>query len=599
MKAFLNKSWILIVGCVLVFIYMHNFVEEYFIIDDDVLIGAPQVASQVSALTKVRQIFTPGLHYDYYPVRDLTYLLDWAWGIDLSVNLLPAKLQNLLWFLLIGWLSFRLMLHLHIPKDWAQIIASIWLLHPANAELLLWASARKDLVALALTLLGAVWLIDIETDPRSDRSRCSWLRSLGAIVAFTASGLAKAGLLLVPAGVGVALLLVKCWPSKKIVRQALGISIVLGFGLILLQKWQYSAVNDMAFNYTLNYRLQGIVTAFGKMVAGLFYFPAIIIDCENWGEWVSSQRPYSVVGLLALGTLIGGAWHYRKNKQLLFWIIIISCIYVLIPGPNIYHRNFFSNRYFSPVFLVAIIGLAHLQRQAWPTFNKRTVKTLIIVAIIFCGLVVRESRHWLSNKDIWDKSVRETQAQPNALQNRLITYLNLKRWGQLNEDDLATLEEDAEKLHKLCVSALTAERANGSLCFGYWRNIKELKQTHPPLFASVTEEEIVAMHAAFNKDLGRLTKEVVIPYVPGDSFTASRDFQAYSYYRKLHLDNTTEKMRILHLVDVCFRGNSTHARALAEEKQRNGLIRKHVLFETVGSVRNPDELKKLQDCFIH
>ena len=89
-------KWWLPGFCFLLLIYAPGIPEPFFIIDDQLLIQAPQI--QHFSLAALKSIFTLGNNVDFYPLRDLSYVLDWSWGGDLAANSTSVRLQNFFWF---------------------------------------------------------------------------------------------------------------------------------------------------------------------------------------------------------------------------------------------------------------------------------------------------------------------------------------------------------------------------------------------------------------------------------------------------------------------------------------------------------------------
>src|SRR5207249_4680607 len=87
----------------------------------------------------------PGNHIDYYPIRDLSFLLD----VQLFKNK-PISFRTheiLLMFLLVISL-YLILLELKVTKEAAFLIVSVWAINPAHCEMLIWITGRKDMLAL-------------------------------------------------------------------------------------------------------------------------------------------------------------------------------------------------------------------------------------------------------------------------------------------------------------------------------------------------------------------------------------------------------------------------------------------------------------------
>lgn len=588
--------WMSISFVVIVFLYHFNFIEGFYIIDDSVLLGAPQVQAQIPILKKVSTIFTPFLNMDYYPLRDLSYLLDGVWGINLEANLLPAKLQNLFWFMVIGFLLYKTLLRFQVSTWWSGLIASLWLLHPYNLELLLWASARKDLLALAFTMAAGLFLMKGEGREAPRGRGTSWLPFLGAGFFFLCGALAKASFLLVPASLLVHFFIFRGSIKRRETLGALILMALLGLAIGLFHSIQYSAVNDMHFSYSLHYRIQGVLTAFGKMTTGWFYFPANVIDVENWGEWPLWNSDYLRIGILVVVLALFFVWQQRKNSSVMLFVFLGLSVYLLVPGPNGAHRNFYSTRYFTPIIILIILALAYHWGQRLPL--SRAVRWGALgVSSLFLILVFRESKHWQSNLSIVSKAIAQSPHQANLLTSRMLLLLNKQGMEPLAPEEFELLKSDVAELKRECTAALEKERPNGSLCYFFWREAHTLREQHPSYFRDVTSDLLARMTKAYSHDMKVLgqTEELVAPQ--SNSITASIAYQRYLAVIKKSVFLGSEQLRAYELIDWCLHQNENKARQTYKSHLERGLILKKTMGEILSTASQPQEFHQLVHCF--
>ncbi|MCK6481753.1 MAG: glycosyltransferase family 39 protein, partial [Planctomycetes bacterium] len=125
---------------------------------------------------------------EYLPVRDLSNVLDhFLFGVEPR----GYRLGNWLLHGLAAGLAFVLLLEAFRSRPAALAGALLWAVHPLHAEVVAWASARKDLLCAVFALLACV--LHLRAARRGDRGP-SW----GAAAAFLLATLSKTAAAAVP-----------------------------------------------------------------------------------------------------------------------------------------------------------------------------------------------------------------------------------------------------------------------------------------------------------------------------------------------------------------------------------------------------------------
>lgn len=135
--------------------YLPSLPASYFSIDDESLIEIPQLKVPVTLQT-ISTLFTVGTHIDYYPIRDFSYLVD---RILWPTSTTAARLHQLLLFQISSLLIFLIGLELGLTFGVALLISTFWAIHPYHAEMMMWLSARKDVLAICLGLMSTYFFI--------------------------------------------------------------------------------------------------------------------------------------------------------------------------------------------------------------------------------------------------------------------------------------------------------------------------------------------------------------------------------------------------------------------------------------------------------
>lgn len=406
-------------------------------------------------------LFTPGTHVDFYPIRDLSYWIDiHFFGADLQgVNAFVYRLQNFFWFALSSLLIFFICLKFLNNRLAALLISIFWLINPVHSEMLMWASARKDILAIFFLLLTAYFYIVYN-------QKKNWANYILTCLAFVFCVLSKATFGLVP----LALFIGNAKHSLNRMLLALG---VLGSAT---QVYFYSASTDMRFDYELSYRIQASVIALGKAALGWVFQPVNVVDIENWGQWVELNHNYIYVGFamyaLGLWMLIYSIrlWIQSKDKVPLQIFLALMLSYFPISGLVFSHRNFYSVRYFEAPFLFVIVWFAYCYLRF---HNVRPLKRseIACAGVVFVYLLASsyvESKNWSESYSPLEKAYKD-QPLNVSIQQRFFSGLqNENRWGRLDPERAEIKEQLLKKIRTKCLFNDTFETRNGNLCQSFW-----------------------------------------------------------------------------------------------------------------------------------
>jgi hypothetical protein len=466
-----EKQWVglmfLLAFFFVVLCYLPGLGEVYFPVDDYELLTAPQVASGFSA-DSFLSVFKPGNHIDYYPIRDLSYKLDFL--ILGSKNFTGMRLENfLIWFFSMYFL-FKTLVLLKLPNQSTLFVVLIWSIAPSHSELLMWISSRKDLLAIFFTIIAVFFYIK--------KFHLSQNRYLVLSVLFFALGLlSKASFSLLPI---VGLFFVK---KQRSFFELLPF-LVLGFFSSLLQSYQYSEISDMRFFYEWDYRWVGSLAALGRTFLGIFYYPLNIVDLENWGTWAWRNQAFAYIGaLLWIVLLVGIGKSFFKKKYLVFKILIAGFVlYLPVSALGFSHRNFYSVRYMEPVFLLFPIGLALFLNQK--TLSKLIPKRFVLVLLAAAGGTFLESSNWAENIAVFRKATVKASGNNVAGYGILLKEL-AKESAQVSR--AAEIKEEIQKIqqHLSHSCALSGDQMNrnGSDCWSFYAD-----RMHESLIRSNTKE---------------------------------------------------------------------------------------------------------------
>lgn len=211
-----------------------NWDDERFLADPDVL--HPSLGGLVGFFTEVR-------FEAYHPLHLLSYWLDVPWvGTEGPMAAMVIHATNLgLWALAL-LAGFEVMRRFGLSPLAAAVGTLAFGIHPLAVEIVCWASARKDVIAVGLAL--AATLLHLRAAPSADplRDRDAW----GSRALFLAAALAKTSVLPLP----VALVAIDVWLARRTLRSAITFQLPTllaagGLGAVVLWVW---STNDMIRN---------------------------------------------------------------------------------------------------------------------------------------------------------------------------------------------------------------------------------------------------------------------------------------------------------------------------------------------------------------
>lgn len=380
-----------IVFIFLILIYWPNLNGPFFTSDDAQLILLPQFSSPVS-LQNFISIFTPGNHLDFYPVRDLSYFLD---TIFFNSSPFLMRLENLV-FLFIGYLYFfKLFTIFNFNLKIKAIISSAWIFSFYQLEQVMWLSARKDLLALTFAMISIYYFFE------QDRSKSKVSNYLWPIF-YLLSILSKATFGLLPLFYLFHFLLISKNSQKiKPIITCLTLMLVNG----VFQSWFYSNITDMTYRLAYLDRFHISMSALGRMLLGMIYYPVNAIDFFNFGDWLTINQKYEWIGVLfILISLVGFTYSiYKKRYNHLLFIFIVALLYFPISGLIFPHKMFYSTRYLIPIYFLMLFGVAYFANKLEKYFY------LFVTFLIFnLGFLWVDLANWKDNLSIRLKAVNHS-----------------------------------------------------------------------------------------------------------------------------------------------------------------------------------------------
>lgn len=375
----------------LLLVYNSALHANFFSTDDVELIKAPQI-QKAFEVASIKSVLKFGNSPDYYPVRDLSYMLDqYFW----NSNPYYSRIHQLVLFWFSSVVLFLVFINLKIQKEISFLMSQLWLFHPVHAETILWLSARKDVLALLFAMAAVNCYLNYNL--KNKLSSLWW-----ACLFYGFSILSKASFALLPFVFVVANLL-KIEKKRDYLPKSFALTLCISS--VIFQNWYYVKVNNMERFLPLVERFQTSLVALGRMALGWFTSKYNAIDIFNHGSWLQLNWGHIYLGIFLWCILfIALFWFIKQKNQLgIFFLLCLLLIYLPVSNLIFPHQIFYSARYMEPLGVTLFIFIVYIWRNS--IFRKRYLGILIIVCLYSSYL---ESHVWSSNIKIREKALSLT-----------------------------------------------------------------------------------------------------------------------------------------------------------------------------------------------
>lgn len=594
----LNKWSLLILVIPILFLlldfnYYSNLFEDFFSIDDAILVQIPQMQGSFN-FSLIKSLFTLGNHIDYYPVRDMSYWFDINILGGSESNTFAFKIMNLFYFYILSVFLFFIFYELTHQTFVSLLSTLVWSVNPFHNEMLFWVSARKDLLFLTFFTISIFAFIK---DYRLSRRTQKYF--IFGVVFFILAGFTKA------AGALAAL----AWPlyyfmtkeTVKYVKMKSGILILLSLFFVILNKINYANNNVMYFQYTLEYRGLAALAALGRSVAGYFWAFYNGLDTENWGEWGELNRQFILPGFLALvGTCGIFFLLLKRHQRFLFFFVLLILVLSSVPGINPLHRNFYSVRYYELPFLILYVSLIIYFFNDKASSHKKRIIFLVFLFIVFLISHKVESPNWKGNLSLAEKSLKITPSNPALMKNYLVEYEMIKRWGKQSPEDDEKASRVADAVLDICSKNFhwSQVRVNGELCLNLW--------SFPDGFPSFPKLNRITARAKDSSEyainefarLSRLPKDRIdLHFLSAKDVLDSAENKKAIFMQYIVSNMSTENRRILYLAVLCQNQEAEKLNEAVSQFSSMYLISKSGIIKFLSSLSS-DSYKDVKLCLL-
>jgi hypothetical protein len=459
-------------------LYCPTLFHDAFADDDIYLAYANRFLREAGWSELYRLFLAPANPWEYLPVRDFTYWLDFRiFGDE------PAGFHatNLIWYLACGLALFYLLRQLVLlcrpewrPRATLLALAGVlmFMVHPAHVEVVAWIASRKDLVA------GTLGFVSLALSVYAIRHACSCRGMVLSVMALFAACFGKASAMSFV--VIISILVGMCWPLTEIDSRRRRLGFLLLFwamlGAVFYIHWCVGETTGIRIeNHPgLPVMLERASRILSSLI-GILLFPyplRFYHDVYLLGEWHWFVSAGAVM-LLCLSLRV--LWQ-RYSLWALGVVIALCPLSIYLQLMPFTTWSLASERFvFVSVAGVALILVDVLGRITRPA----TIAALLFLIVSPCAMLV-----W-ARIDDWSEGrsllMREYQLQPgfhNAIRDRIVvTLLPEQRYAEAAELAKNVQRPYAEEL---LLSLIATEQA--------YRRMTEVAQADEKINAAIPRQ---------------------------------------------------------------------------------------------------------------
>jgi hypothetical protein len=372
--------------------------------------------------------------YPSRPVRELTYLLDYAL---FGLNPIGWHFQNIFWHMVSGILLYLLVFDLQRERSLALLSGLLFLVHPLTVEVVANISHRKDSLALAFSLLAILsYLHFLRYRQKNGWNRVAFWRLSFVGLSYLIACFSKQNALLVPL---ICVVMEGCFfvrEDRWLCRYPRLLWASGGIGTLIFGSWYLFADGRAAYLMQARFLLSKL--NYYQPPSEIIYFATL---CKAWAFmlirliWpvdLAVEYAFPVPASTGeLGVLIGAviplalvflAWKARQREPLVTFGIFFACAFWL-PVSNLWPLTYFAadRYYYAPLAgLMMVVGVL-IVRLAQK--NRRLgVGISVAVLLVLAVLTWQQNKVWRNSVTLWEQAVQVSPDSAYAL-NALGAYV--------------------------------------------------------------------------------------------------------------------------------------------------------------------------------
>lgn len=379
-------------------------------------------------LQNLKTILTSRCITSYYPVRSLTYAIDYEfWGLRPAGFKLTNGLIHLANVLLLFSLVLRFLRHPvslgEMPRTWSDVAiaafsAALLAVHPLVVEPVAWVPGREEL----LMTLGALGCLHFHLSARrldaASRSMPRRLYSLSAAVCCLAACMSNAAAAVIP-------LLVTVWdlltlPKPRFSKIVRGTALLWAIGAVTVvikgRDTPEVAMETLPDVFSSQW-LMLVVTVYLLNLKTLIW-PAHLGILYEWVPSTGFRTNELILGSIAIGATLVLLWAARRRPVLMFGILWF-CISLAPHSQLVPHHIARADRFlYLPLAgltlscAVALRSIAVVVKRAAPAAVLSTG-----CLVVFATLFIRSAEQiqtWQNSYTMWENCLAVSPVNPMA-----------------------------------------------------------------------------------------------------------------------------------------------------------------------------------------
>lgn len=440
-----SKTWVYLIVLMTAVLSVYAHTARYGFIgwdDDKDVLNKPRIQQLTPAsvihLFNPFGIFRGQYYYEYFPITDLTYMIEWHfYGRDFPQGFhLDNVLLHLINVLLIFVAVRMLLSRTGLPEPGvdnaggatgpplmaAFFTALLFAVHPLMAENVSWLSGRKDLLLMLFYLLWFIAYMKASPAPHGPQERNSTVWYTTAFAFFILAILSKFQGVTIPGVLAAYELLInkRSWRNTliKLLPYAGVLLVYVPYTLWYYHKGRTAFVDNFGLLWTITFIPEALFLYARKLVLPFDLAPV-------YTDPSLSDTGLIIVSLLFLAFLV--VWivrMYRRKEWLelfgLSWFLAnFIPVSNIIPLPTKMADRYVYEGAFG-VFLIAGCWASDLFRYS---AKKKAAGVLFItIAVILAFLSYQQSLHWAKSSALWSYTLKLQPHSPVALNNIGVYY---------------------------------------------------------------------------------------------------------------------------------------------------------------------------------
>jgi hypothetical protein len=385
------KAHLLLITGLIAAVYI-NSLGNAFTLDDNVLITSNPTVHGFNSFT-VKMLFSPFADTpfytrpDYYPLRDLTYMLDYElWELRPQgyhmMNLIYYIFLCLMFYLTAGWLSSR---WAGCGPSAALLATVLFAVHPIHVEAVASISQRKDLVSGAFFFLSLYLFLLYRDKGRP-------VLYIISVLTFALSMLAKTTAISLPV---LVLMVETLYPGKRgrplsWLPYALVGGAVMSVSYIAMKE-VYQGIPEVPSLSTLVYASALSVFAYIKKL--LLPWPLTILNVIKLPGGLSD--PTAALSLSGIALLVYLVIRHRSERPVFSFSIAFFMITLMPMAAFIASRGTLPERYaFLPSAGFCLLLGVSMERLLAGRFRRYVLAIFISIVLAFSGVTIYQNRIW-------------------------------------------------------------------------------------------------------------------------------------------------------------------------------------------------------------